>query len=91
MHTAGAHPVHKATIVPRGGSLGMVMQLPEKDELSVTRKQLLAKLDVRGLGDRVERGMRDSFADLARVFRGTSRRCAWAAAWRRSSSSARRR
>jgi ATP-dependent metalloprotease len=46
MHTQGAHPVHKATIVPRGMSLGMVMQLPEKDETSVTRRQLLARLDV---------------------------------------------
>lgn len=46
MHTDGAYPVHKATIVPRGVALGMVMQLPEKDELSVTRKQMLAKLDV---------------------------------------------
>jgi ATP-dependent metalloprotease len=44
--TPGAHPVHKATIVPRGQALGMVMQLPEKDELSVSRRQLLAKLDV---------------------------------------------
>jgi len=46
LYTAGAHPVHKATIVPRGMSLGMVMQLPDKDETSVTRRQLLAKLDV---------------------------------------------
>lgn len=38
--------MHKATIVPRGMALGMVTQLPEKDELSVSRKQLLAKLDV---------------------------------------------
>ena len=52
MHTAGAHPVHKATIVPRGMSLGMVMQLPEKDETSVTRRQLLARLDV-AMGGRV--------------------------------------
>ncbi|XP_058068679.1 ATP-dependent zinc metalloprotease FTSH 4, mitochondrial-like isoform X2 [Magnolia sinica] len=44
--TDGAHPVHKATIVPRGMSLGMVMQLPDKDETSVSRKQLLARLDV---------------------------------------------
>ncbi|GJN22107.1 hypothetical protein PR202_gb09643 [Eleusine coracana subsp. coracana] len=35
MHTEGAHPVHKATIVPRGMSLGMVTQLPEKDQNSV--------------------------------------------------------
>jgi ATP-dependent metalloprotease len=50
--TPGAHPVHKATIVPRGNALGMVMQLPEKDEVSVSRKQLLAKLDV-AMGGRV--------------------------------------
>ncbi|KAK9079855.1 hypothetical protein SSX86_001528 [Deinandra increscens subsp. villosa] len=46
IHTDGAHPVHKATIVPRGMALGMVAQLPEKDETSVSRKEMLARLDV---------------------------------------------
>ncbi|KAG9157328.1 hypothetical protein Leryth_004970 [Lithospermum erythrorhizon] len=46
IHTDGAHPVHKATIVPRGRLSGMVYQLPEKDETSVSRKQILACLDV---------------------------------------------
>lgn len=46
IHTDGAHPVHKATIVPRGMALGMVAQLPDKDETSVSRKQMLARLDV---------------------------------------------
>jgi len=46
IHTPGAHPVHKATIVPRGMALGMVAQLPETDETSVSRKQMLARLDV---------------------------------------------
>ncbi|MFS8002946.1 putative peptidase M41, AAA+ ATPase domain, ATPase, AAA-type, core, peptidase, FtsH [Helianthus anomalus] len=46
LHTDGAHPVHKATIVPRGMALGMVAQLPEKDETSVSRKEMLARLDV---------------------------------------------
>ncbi|KAB2619571.1 ATP-dependent zinc metalloprotease FTSH 4 [Pyrus ussuriensis x Pyrus communis] len=46
IHTDGAHPVHKATIVPRGMALGMVMQLPDKDQTSVSRKQMLARLDV---------------------------------------------
>jgi ATP-dependent metalloprotease len=50
--TDGARPIHKATIVPRGQSLGMVMQLPEKDELNLTKKQLLAMLDVT-MGGRV--------------------------------------
>ena len=52
LFTEGARPVHKATIVPRGQALGMVMQLPEKDELNLTRKQLLAMLDVT-MGGRV--------------------------------------
>ncbi|KAF8783593.1 hypothetical protein HU200_000533 [Digitaria exilis] len=46
IHTEGALPVHKATIVPRGMTLGMVTQLPEKDQHSVSRKQILARLDV---------------------------------------------
>ena len=46
LRTPSAMPVHKATIVPRGNALGMVTQLPDKDETSITRKQLLARLDV---------------------------------------------
>ena len=48
LRTEGAHPLHKATIVPRGMALGMVTQLPDDgdDGTSVTRRQLLAKLDV---------------------------------------------
>lgn len=45
-NTAGANPIHKATITPRGASLGMVTQLPDKDETSVNKTQLLARLDV---------------------------------------------
>lgn len=39
-------PIHKATIIPRGKALGMVAQLPENDELSITKSQLLARMDV---------------------------------------------
>ncbi|KAK6912824.1 Peptidase M41 [Dillenia turbinata] len=46
IYTDGALPVHKATIVPRGMALGMVSQLPDKDQTSISRKQMLAKLDV---------------------------------------------
>eukprot|EP00249_Psilotum_nudum_P024446 c29184_g1_i1 orf=464-2650(+) len=46
IHTDGALPVHKATIVPRGMALGMVSQLPDKDETSISCKQMLARLDV---------------------------------------------
>ncbi|KAF5196876.1 Atp-dependent zinc metalloprotease ftsh [Thalictrum thalictroides] len=46
IHTDGALQVHKATIVPRGMALGMVSQLPDKDETSISRRQMLARLDV---------------------------------------------
>lgn len=52
----GAHPIHKATIMPRGQALGMVSQLPEKDEISVTRRQLQARLEV-CMGGRVAEEM----------------------------------
>merc|ERR1712093_442429 len=41
-----AHPIHKATIIPRGRALGMVMQLPEGDQTSETKQQMLARMDV---------------------------------------------
>ncbi|ONM40424.1 ATP-dependent zinc metalloprotease FTSH 11 chloroplastic/mitochondrial [Zea mays] len=46
LNTQGAHPIHKATILPRGSALGMVTQLPSQDETSISKKQLLARLDV---------------------------------------------
>jgi ATP-dependent metalloprotease len=36
----------QATIVPRGHALGMVSQVPDKDEYSTTRQQMLAHIDV---------------------------------------------
>src|SRR4030095_14612835 len=39
-------PVHKATIIPRGRALGMVMQLPERDKLSMSREQMTARLAI---------------------------------------------
>ena len=52
LKTAGAQPVHKATILPRGQALGFVLQLPERDQYSINRTQLLAKLDV-AMGGRI--------------------------------------
>ncbi|KAK1399459.1 ATP-dependent zinc metalloprotease FTSH 11, chloroplastic/mitochondrial [Heracleum sosnowskyi] len=46
LNTDGALPIHKATIMPRGFALGMVTQLPSDDETSISKKQLLARLDV---------------------------------------------
>jgi len=42
----GSDPIHKATIIPRGRALGMVMRLPERDALSLTRQKMLADLAV---------------------------------------------
>lgn len=46
LKTEGSHPIHKATIMPRGQSLGMVMQLPDGDQTSYSRKQMLADMDI---------------------------------------------
>jgi cell division protease FtsH len=44
--------VHKATIIPRGRALGMVMQLPERDRLNWTREQAASRLSI-AMGGRV--------------------------------------
>lgn len=46
LFTPGAKPIHKATIVPRGHALGMVSQVPDKDEYSTTKQQMVAHIDV---------------------------------------------
>jgi ATP-dependent metalloprotease len=52
LYTEGAVPIYKATVMPRGSALGMVMQLPEGDVVSMTKKEMLARLDV-AMGGRV--------------------------------------
>nr|POE47174.1 mitochondrial inner membrane i-aaa protease supercomplex subunit yme1 [Quercus suber] len=46
MFTEGATPLYKATIMPRGHSLGHTSMLPELDKVSETKKELLASIDV---------------------------------------------
>ncbi|KNE57639.1 ATP-dependent metallopeptidase HflB [Allomyces macrogynus ATCC 38327] len=46
MLTAGAIPLHKATVLPRGRSLGMTVQLPELDKDNYTKTEYLAMMDV---------------------------------------------
>ena len=50
MMPAGGDPIHKATIVPRGRSLGLVMRLPEGDRFSSTREKMLADMRVGAAG-----------------------------------------
>ncbi|MCB1720635.1 MAG: AAA family ATPase, partial [Alphaproteobacteria bacterium] len=52
MHEPASDPVHKATIVPRGRALGLVMRLPEADRLSMSLEKLKADLSV-AMGGRV--------------------------------------
>ncbi|KAM9417420.1 ATP-dependent zinc metalloprotease YME1L1-like isoform 2-T2 [Salvelinus alpinus] len=51
-YTKDAMPINKATIMPRGPTLGHVSMLPENDQWSETRAQLLAQMDV-SMGGRV--------------------------------------
>lgn len=44
LHVKETDPIHKATIIPRGRALGMVQQLPEKDQYSYTRAKMLSRL-----------------------------------------------
>ena len=52
IHCADSDPVHKATIIPRGRALGMVMRLPEGDRISLSQAKLLADLTV-AMGGRI--------------------------------------
>jgi cell division protease FtsH len=52
MTVPSADPVHKATIVPRGRALGMVMQLPEGDRYSMKYQQMVSRLAIM-MGGRV--------------------------------------
>jgi cell division protease FtsH len=52
LNVPAADPVHKATIIPRGRALGMVMQLPEGDRYSMKLKQMTSRLAIM-MGGRV--------------------------------------
>jgi cell division protease FtsH len=52
MKVEGNDPLHKVTIVPRGRALGLAFTLPEDDRVSITRRQIEAKL-VMTFGGRV--------------------------------------
>jgi len=49
-------PIHKATIIPRGRALGMVMRLPERDQLSITREKMFGNISV-AMGGRIAEEM----------------------------------
>ncbi|MCV2880501.1 ATP-dependent zinc metalloprotease FtsH [Actibacterium sp. XHP0104] len=45
-------PIHKATIIPRGRALGLVLSLPERDQLSVSYTKYTSKIAM-AMGGRV--------------------------------------
>jgi cell division protease FtsH len=56
VHEPAHDPIHKATIIPRGRALGMVMHLPERDSYSYHRDKMHADLAV-AMGGRVAEEM----------------------------------
>jgi cell division protease FtsH len=52
LHEPASDPIHKATIIPRGRALGLVMRLPERDNYSYHRDKMYANLAV-SMGGRV--------------------------------------
>ena len=52
LNVPAADPLHKATIIPRGRALGMVMQLPEGDRYSMSYKYMISRLAIM-MGGRV--------------------------------------
>jgi cell division protease FtsH len=46
LNVPSADPVHKATIIPRGRALGMVMQLPTDDKLSMNKTEMISRLAI---------------------------------------------
>lgn len=52
LHEEESDPIHKATIIPRGRALGLVMRLPEGDRISMSKAKLKADLSV-AMGGRI--------------------------------------
>lgn len=79
LYSEGSDPIHKATIIPRGRALGMVMRLPIEDKVSHTRQELEANLSVAAGGriaeelifgkDKVTTGASSDIAQATKIAR----------------------
>ena len=56
IHEPESDPIHKATIIPRGRALGLVMRLPEGDRISMSKAKIKADLSV-AMGGRIAEEM----------------------------------
>jgi len=63
LHVDGSHPIHKATIMPRGPALGMVVHRPEEDQTSSSKKQMLAQIAI-CMGGRAAEEIRFGFKNI---------------------------
>ena len=52
LNMPGSLPIHKATIIPRGRALGMVQYLPERDQISQSKEEMIAYMAM-AMGGRV--------------------------------------
>jgi cell division protease FtsH len=57
LNVPSTDPVHKATIIPRGRALGMVMQLPEGDRYSMSYRYMISRLAIM-MGGRIAEEMK---------------------------------
>ena len=46
LFTEGATKLHKVTILPRGPALGFTSMIPESDKYNLTKKEIIASIDV---------------------------------------------
>jgi cell division protease FtsH len=78
MLTAGADPVRKISIIPRGQALGVTLSTPDSDRYSYSREDLVAKIKV-ALGgraaekvvfDEISTGAESDIQNLTQVARG---------------------
>ena len=84
LNMEASDPVHKATIIPRGRALGMVMRLPERDQLSVTRAKMKADLAV-AMGGRIAEELIFGHEKVTSGASSTSRwRPIWLRPWSRN-------
>ncbi|MBL1419422.1 MAG: ATP-dependent zinc metalloprotease FtsH [Alphaproteobacteria bacterium] len=80
MHKPESDPVHKATIIPRGRALGLVMRLPERDAISYSREKFHADLAVAMAGrvaeeilvgyDKITSGASSDIQQATKIARG---------------------
>ncbi|MGL1919598.1 MAG: ATP-dependent zinc metalloprotease FtsH [Hyphomicrobiales bacterium] len=80
IHKPASDPVHKATIIPRGRALGLVMRLPERDAISYSREKFHADLAVAMAGrvaeeilvgyDKVTSGASSDIQQATKIARG---------------------